>query len=155
MHQDVPIATVAMVWENPKNGELWMLVSHEALYFGLKLKESLLCPNQMRAAGVKIDEAPIQSNPLSTHLLHVGPDLVIPLEMHGVISYPNTRLPMDAEIVQYCAGHFQLAELTEDFAWEPYSEEFAEWEIAAHCNAVHLVYTSHLSSPKTCDTTCG
>jgi hypothetical protein len=23
-----------MVWENPKMGELWMLVFHEALYFG-------------------------------------------------------------------------------------------------------------------------
>jgi hypothetical protein len=53
--QDVPIATVATVWENPQNRELWMLVFHEALYFGSKLKESLLCPNQMRAAGVKID----------------------------------------------------------------------------------------------------
>jgi hypothetical protein len=106
-----------MVWENPKNGELWMLVFHEALYFGSKLKESLLCPNQMRAAGVKNDEAPIQFDPSSTHLLRVGPDLVIPLEMHGVISYLNMRLPpTDAEIAQYHAGHFQLAELTEDFA---------------------------------------
>ena len=24
--QDIPIATVATIWENPKNGELWMLV---------------------------------------------------------------------------------------------------------------------------------
>jgi hypothetical protein len=50
--QDVPIATIFTVWESPKMGELWMLVSHEALYFGTQLKESLLlCPNQrMRAA---------------------------------------------------------------------------------------------------------
>jgi hypothetical protein len=48
---DIPIATVVMIWENPKNGELWMLIIHEALYFGNKLKESLLCPNQLRAAG--------------------------------------------------------------------------------------------------------
>jgi hypothetical protein len=109
-----------------------MLVFHEALYFGSKLKESLLCPNQMRAAGIKIDEAPIQFDPSSTHLLRVGQDLVIPLEMHGVISYLNTRLPADADIAQYRAGHFQSAELTEDFAWESYSEqEFAEREVAA------------------------
>jgi hypothetical protein len=41
----------------PKNGELWMLVFHEALYFGSKLKESLLCPKQMRAAGVRSTSA--------------------------------------------------------------------------------------------------
>jgi hypothetical protein len=51
--QTVPIATICMVWESPKMGELWMLVFHVALYFGAQLKESLvLCPNQMRAAGI-------------------------------------------------------------------------------------------------------
>jgi hypothetical protein len=34
-----------------ETGKLWMLVIHEALYFGEELKESLLCPNQIRAAG--------------------------------------------------------------------------------------------------------
>jgi hypothetical protein len=43
--QEVPIATVLTIWECPKTGELWMLVIHEALYFGDRLKESLLCPN--------------------------------------------------------------------------------------------------------------
>lgn len=28
-----------LIWENPKNEELWMLVIHEALYFGSKLKD--------------------------------------------------------------------------------------------------------------------
>jgi hypothetical protein len=51
--QDVPIDSIATVWENPKNGELWILVFHKALYFGNRLKESLICPNQMRAAGIK------------------------------------------------------------------------------------------------------
>ena len=32
--KDIPIATIATIWENPKNGELWMLIIHEALYFG-------------------------------------------------------------------------------------------------------------------------
>ena len=47
--QDVPIASVCTVWDHPKNGELWMLVFHEALFLGSQLEESLLCPNQMRA----------------------------------------------------------------------------------------------------------
>ena len=31
---DIPIATVVTVWEDPKNGQAWMLVIHEALFFG-------------------------------------------------------------------------------------------------------------------------
>lgn len=57
--QEVPIATVLTVWESPTTGQPWMLVIHEALYFGDCLKESLLCPNQVRAAGNKVRDAPI------------------------------------------------------------------------------------------------
>ena len=32
--QEVPIATILTIWESPKMGKLWMLVIHEALYFG-------------------------------------------------------------------------------------------------------------------------
>jgi hypothetical protein len=39
--QNVPIASVGTVWENPKTGEPWMLVFHEALYFGEQLGSSL------------------------------------------------------------------------------------------------------------------
>ena len=35
--KDVPIAMVATVWEDPKTGELWLLIIHEALYFGATL----------------------------------------------------------------------------------------------------------------------
>jgi hypothetical protein len=77
-----------------------MLVFHEALYFGNKLKELLLCPNQMRAAGAKINDTPIQFDQSSSHSICVGSDLVIPLKMHEVISYLHTRLPTDDELAQ-------------------------------------------------------
>jgi hypothetical protein len=51
--RDVPIATVATIWEGPSKGELWMLIIHEALYFGETLKESLLCLNQLRGEWCK------------------------------------------------------------------------------------------------------
>jgi hypothetical protein len=129
--QDVPIASVAMGWKNRKNGELWRLVFHEALYFGNGLKESLLCPNQMQAAGIKIKDVPIQFDALSSHLIKVNGTLDIPLEMHGIISHLKTRLPTSEELELYWAGQFQSIELTEDTPWEPYSEKFAEPEGAA------------------------
>ena len=44
---NIPIATVATVWECPKTHENFLLIVNEALYFGKKLKTSLLCPNQL------------------------------------------------------------------------------------------------------------
>ena len=128
---DIPIATVVMIWENPKNGELWMLVIHEALYFRNKLKESLLCPNQLRVAGNVVQDVPIQFDASSSHLISVPGTLEIPLEMHRVISYLDTWLLMAEELEQYRAGHFQSVELTENIPWEPYSKTFVTHEVTA------------------------
>ena len=128
---DIPIATVVTVWENPKNGEAWMLVIHEALYFGNKLQESLLCPNQLRAAGNIVRDVPTQFDNTSSHSITVPGTLEIPLEMHGVISYLDTRLPTAEELEQYRAGQFQSVELTDNTPWEPYSETFAKREVKA------------------------
>jgi hypothetical protein len=113
--QDIPKATVATIWENPKNGELWMLVFHEALYFGSKLKESLLCPNQMRDAGIKIKDVPMQFDTSSSlHSIRVNDVLEIPLEMHGVILHIRTQLPTDEELKNYRQGLLQSVKLTAD-----------------------------------------
>ena len=126
--QEVPITTILMIWESPKTGELWMLVIHEALYFGDRLKESLLCPNQLRAAGILVHDAPTQFDSASRHSITVPGKLELPLEMHGIISHLRTRKPMTAEVERYQAGLFQSVELTEDIPWEPYSPKFAETE---------------------------
>jgi hypothetical protein len=89
--QEVPIATVLTMWESPQTGEPWMLVIHEALYFGEQLKDSLLCPNQLRAAGNIVKDAPIQFVATSSHSITIPGRLELPLEMHGVISYLSTR----------------------------------------------------------------
>jgi hypothetical protein len=65
-----------------------MLVFYEALlYFGEQLKdESLLCLNQMREAGVTIENAPIQFDASSSYSIKVKGTLEIPLEMPEVFS---------------------------------------------------------------------
>ena len=78
-----------------------MLVIYEALYFGDDLKDSLLDPNQLRAAGVIVNDAPQQFDATSSHSISVSGTLEIPLKMHGVISYFDTRLPTMVEIEQY------------------------------------------------------
>jgi hypothetical protein len=128
---DIPIATVVTFWENPKNGEAWMLAIHEALYIGNRLKESLLCPNQLRAAGNTVQDVPKQFDASSSHSITMPGTLDIPLQMHGVISYLKTWLLMAEEIAAYQSGHFQSVELTNNIAWEPYSETFARCEVTA------------------------
>ena len=105
-----------------------MLVIHEALYFGDRLKESLLCPNQIRAAGNLVQDTPKQFNPHSTHSITVPDKVDLPLDMHGVISHLCTRKPTPDEVQQYTNGLFQAAVLTEDIPWEPYSSKFASAE---------------------------
>ena len=118
--QEVSIGTALSIWESPSNGQIWMLVIHEALYFGDRLKESLLCPNQIRAAGNLVQDAPIQFDSSSTtHSITIPGKLEIPLEMHGVISHLHTRKPMADEIEPYQAGQLQAAESIEDAPWEP------------------------------------
>ena len=129
--QEVPIAMVLTVWESPRTGELWMLVIHEALYFGERLKESLLCPNQIRAAGNLVQDTPKQFDPQSAHLITIPNIVELPLEMHGVISHLRTRKPTAEEIEQYTNGLFQEAVLTKDIPWEPYSTQFETAETIA------------------------
>ena len=129
--QEVPIGTALTIWESPSDGQIWMLVIHEALYFGDRLKESLLCPNQLRAAGNLVQDAPIKFDSKSMHSITIPGKLEIPLEMHGVISHLRTRKPTMNEIGRYQEGQLQAVELTEDAPWEPYSMKFAKMELAA------------------------
>ena len=45
--KDIPIALVASLWIDPKDGAHYILIIHEALYFGDKVEGSLLNPNQL------------------------------------------------------------------------------------------------------------
>ena len=52
----VKIAMVATLWEDPKDGQLYILLIHEALYFGDHLQQTLLNPNQLRSHGLIVEE---------------------------------------------------------------------------------------------------
>ena len=127
----VPIATALTIWESPINGEVWGLVIHEALYFGDRLQGSLLCPNQIRAAGNAVQDTPVQFDAKSRHSIKIPGRLEIPMALHGVISYLSTRKPTAEEIQRFQTGQLQSVELTDSMPWEPYSTKFAETEEAA------------------------
>jgi hypothetical protein len=123
--EDVPVATVATAYDCPVTGKVHILVINEALYFGEKMKNTLLCPNQLRANGVNVHDCPKQFDPLSRRSVYVpSNDLEIPLSMRGVISGFTTRLPTQAELEDF-ATH---VELTSEVEWDPYSVDFSATE---------------------------
>jgi hypothetical protein len=95
--RDIPVATAATVWTDPQTGQPHLLILHECLYFGPRLKFSLICPNQLRSNGVLVNDVPRKFDPKSIHSI-VADGIVIPLELHGAISFFETRLPPTAEI---------------------------------------------------------
>ena len=130
--KDIPIATVATVWECPRTMEGFLLIIHEALYFGKKLKVSLLCPNQLRNHGLQVNDTPKQFDKTSSHSIRTEKGQEIPLEMDGVISYLQTRKPTKEEVHDFNKGTgLRSIVLTSDQDWEPYSEGFAAKEAEA------------------------
>ena len=128
---DVPIGTIATAWVNRKTGETFVLIYNEALYFGNRLDHTLLCPNQMRAHGIVVDDTPRQFNKQSTHSIYMPEvELSIPLEMRGVISYFESHKPSEDEL-ENC----RRIVMTSDVSWNPYDESFETQERAANQHA--------------------
>ena len=112
---DIPIASVATAWDNPSNGSTIILVINEALYFGNRMSHSLLCPNQLQDFGLIVNDVPKIYDINSSHSIILPGQIELPLQMHGVISYWETRKPTELEL-QKCPRF----ELTSAASWNPY-----------------------------------
>jgi hypothetical protein len=118
----IPIGTIATSWTDEGSGETFVLLFPESLYFGDRLPHSLLCPNQMRAYGTKVEDVPRQYDINSAHSIQVH-GISIPLDMDGVISYFESRKPTDDEL-----DNCRRITLTSDDKWNPRDPTFAEQE---------------------------
>ncbi|MGH3054467.1 MAG: hypothetical protein ACRDL7_05760, partial [Gaiellaceae bacterium] len=123
---NVPIVKAGTAYDDPYNGITYILVLNQALYFGEKLENTLLCPNQMRANGLVVDDVPrhLSEGQKSTHSIYIPHEKIrINLCMHGCLSYIPTRTPTIQEI-ENC----RWLVMTDDKDWDPYSPTFAEQE---------------------------
>jgi hypothetical protein len=116
------IATVTTLYEDEKSGDMYILVIHQALYFGDRLQSSLLNPNQMRHAGLIVEDVPRQFDPRSSHSIYLPDHKVrIPLRLEGVISGFDSRAPTWKECMDNDIPHF---EITSCDPWTPASDVF-------------------------------
>ena len=122
--KDIPITTAATVWTHETTGQSYLLLFHEALYFGDRLEKSLICTNQLREHGLTVEDVPRQFNRKSTHSIRVpAHDLTIPLELSGIISCFATHTPTEDEL-----ENLPQVTMTSSATWKPHSESFADAE---------------------------
>jgi hypothetical protein len=136
--RDIPVATAATVWTDPQTGQPHLLIFHECLYFGPRLKFSLICPNQLCANGVLVNDVPRQFDPKSIHSI-VADGIVILLELDGAISFFETRLPTPAEIEL-----LPLVQMTSAADWPDTLSAMPFHEPSASINISYAKTTHHL-----------
>ena len=108
----VPIVSGASTYHHP-NGESYILIVNEALYYGNMLKHMLLNPNQVRHHGHGYWDNPYdQDRPLGIELNEEG--IWIPMKYNGTKLSFESSVPTDAEL-----NSFPHIELTSSFQWEP------------------------------------
>jgi len=99
--QGIPIVKAATTYDDEATGVTYILILGQALYFGEEVESRLLCPNQLRANGVIVDDTPVHllHNRSSTHSITFPEDNVtIPLKLNGCFSMIKTRTPSAQEI---------------------------------------------------------
>jgi hypothetical protein len=128
----IPIASVNTAYDHPLTGHNYLFILNEALYFGPRMKHSLLCPNQLRSHGV----------PDSLHSIIVPDEIIhtFPLSMIGVFSFFHSRLPTTDELADSDILRLTLAS---DMPWHPHSDDFriAEGHADRSIDSVQRAYT--------------
>jgi hypothetical protein len=138
-HENVTIGTVATYWISD-DGTPYMLIIHEALYFGDKKKTTLLTPNQLRHNGLVVDDVPRQFDIHSTHSIYdPASNVRIPLSLNGVCSGFTSYKPTAKEFLTTTKIY-----LTSDQPWDPYSGamERAEQEACLRLDAIQAASQS-------------
>ena len=65
--RNIPVAKTAIAYDHPYDHEPCILVTAQSLYFGNKLENTLLCPNQMQSHGIERLNTKSSSYPNSPH----------------------------------------------------------------------------------------
>ncbi len=125
--QFILIVKAAIAFEDPESGEAVILIVNQALYFGNQLQHILLNPNQIGSNNVQVDDIPVHLSANSSHSIIVNEEnLIIPLNLKGLISYFQVRRPTIVEI-ENC----QHVVLTSEEEWNPYLPNFEDLESKA------------------------
>ena len=131
----VPIVTAAIAYDDPITYQTYILFFHQALYLE-KMDKHLLCPAQMRANQVTVNEVPLLYLPVEDRSLYSHsiltnpphPELHIPMLLQGTTSYFPVRKPTFEEVqTDRDCIHVHM---TSDQAWDPYDKSVDQAEVS-------------------------
>lgn len=110
--KDIPIVWAATAWTHPETGKTYVLDFYQILWYGEKMQNSLINPNQIRHYGHVVNDDPTdKSRPFGIVL----PDKsVLDFSMMGTTLYFTTRVPTEYELEQ-C----ERITMTDDNIWDP------------------------------------
>jgi len=124
--RNIPIVSAATAYTDQRTGQVFIIVINEALWFGNKMPNSLINPNQLRFAGVSVRDNPFECDFSISH-----DDLSIPLQTVGTTIYFDSTTPSQAELDTSPHVH-----LTLDTEWNPHTVRLA------YARSVEAEYTS-------------
>jgi hypothetical protein len=107
----VPVATVATAWDDPDTSQTFILIIHQALYFGSQLDHSLINPNQIRVTGIGVCDDPFD------RYQKIGIEseqAFISFQTEGNTIYFESRVPTQSELDEK-----PYIVLTDDHDWDP------------------------------------
>jgi hypothetical protein len=110
--KDVPIVSAATAWTNEQTGETVILYFHQMLWYGGKLTNSLINPNQIRHIGRPVcDDVTDKARDFG---INIDDEFVIPFEMTGTTIYFESRVPSNWEL-----DNCRIIVMTDESTWDP------------------------------------
>ena len=137
--ENVPIVSAATAFDHP-DGNTYILVVNDALYYGEKMGHSLINPNQIRHAGLDFLDNPMRDNEL---YFEADKDVKIPLRYKGTKYLFASRVPTEKEMRE-CI-HFHI---TSDQEWDPASVDLSKCKISSltstNARNIYMVQTESI-----------
>ena len=114
--ENVPIVSGATAVDHPDRNT-YILVFHEALYYGKKMRHSLINPNQVRHSGLDFYDNPARDDKL---FMELDDGLHLSLRYKGTKCVFSSRVPTHSELSN-CVHY----EMTSKDEWDPESVDLS------------------------------
>ena len=135
--KNLPIVNAAVAYDHPILCRTFILHLNHSIFVGEDSDHCLLCPNQVRANGIKLDDRPTQFEPASSYSIHFPHlDLHLPFVSHGPTAFLPIRRPSEQEYDE--CDHLDL---TDHEGWDPYGGYNSSQYLSS------VIQASHNQSP--------
>jgi hypothetical protein len=116
--KEILVVSAATAWTDDESGETVILWFNQILWYGDKLRHSLINPNQLRHYGISVcDDITDQNRCFG---IDIHGEYLIPFQMKGTNIYFESRVPSKWEL-QNC----RIITMTDDNVWDPTAVKIA------------------------------